>query len=62
MKKPANIYVVMRSKGDGYHLICEEPIAWFFDKQEAEDWAEVRRDAKGYVDYDVEVVAGGTWK
>lgn len=63
MKKPVPIYVVFREAGDGYHSFGKEPIAWFFNEREAEDWAEVRRGTEGaHVAFYVEEVPGGTWE
>jgi len=37
MKRPT-IWIVLEVSGDRYHLWNKEPIAWFFDEAEANDW------------------------
>ena len=58
MRNLPTIYVVLEVNGDGWNIFDINPIAWFFDETEAEDWAEVRRPMKNLR---VEAVPGGRW-
>ena len=58
MKGPV-IYIVVENKGDGYHLMGVGPIAWFFDKDEANKHADKLSRENDSTDFDVEECEAG---
>lgn len=57
MKKGPKIYVVLEEFHD-YGLRSCEPVAWFFDEDEADEWASAQGDS-GYKHFRVEGVDPG---
>lgn len=60
MEKLPKIYVVLEEFHD-YGLRACEPVAWFFDEDEAYKWSEAQKSKGDCTSYRVEgVEAGGT--
>ena len=54
MKRPT-IFIVLECSGDNYHLFDKTPVAWFFDEEEANRWAETRQGVRTAVSDNLEV-------
>lgn len=60
MKAPP-IYLVIENSGDGYHAFTPNFEAWFFDRDEAHEYADKLQVERGsdYKSFDVEKVLPG---